>query len=699
MKLNKIEIPMRTDEYRLGLYIEKNNEITSLHFNENKIETNDFIAQIEENIDGEIYSVNIKFSVLRDFTCQRLGMRLGIDSYMDTYPAWNDKLFPTALRCEQNGFWGCFMSPVGTMLAVASKSKIVSWCNEYKRYREDVGHRIYTSSVDFINLYPQPERHIKSPKKWEAGKTYEFSIYFGVVENKKELYDFVEKYSDIKICALEKYTVEKNEPVYFENGEKATVDSLDYGRHIICEDAQSSVYVRKDWFFYLDQARKSAEKCQQKPGTHCESWYGFFTMAAYAKLINDTEYTKQLVSRFDAFFNVLTKGVFVKRMKRKALPGRLQNSSAMVSLLTDFYELTNDIKYLNLANDFANWLIHLQWKDGSYRNDEKIHYTCVIYPAKSMLELVIAERKAGLAKRADKHYKSAFAAIDNLYRQLDNIETEGEMTFEDGMISCEALQLAYLALLCDKDDDKKHFTDAAKIILNKHRCLEQNFIPDCRTAGASLRFWEARYDVNFNKNMLNSPHGWTSWKTYATYYLYLLTGEPQYLKDTMNTLGSCMQCIDENGVLNWAFIADPYIAGKQMLPGTEKETLIFKDVVIGESYLPIVSDWYKHPADKLQFQYIQNFEPEYYKKDYGGSCDNNVHEHFKCLDETVFGKSFIHIDNNDKIVLYNCRNENGCYITDDIYVKTFVVFSNEKLSINITGKTHEIKKGFNYINV
>lgn len=152
----------------------------------------------------------------------------------------------------------------------------------------------------------------------------------------------------------------------------------------------------------------------------------------------------------------------------------------------------------------------LQWKkDGSYRSG-RTHYTCVIYPAKSMLELVVTERNAGLSERSRVHFESARKAIRNLYELMDNIATEGQMTFEDGMISCESLQMAYLALLTDDKKEKQELTQAAEIILNKHKCLEQQFLPDCRVRGCTLRFWEARYDVNFFANMLNCPHGWTS---------------------------------------------------------------------------------------------------------------------------------------------------------------------------------------------
>ena len=77
-------------------------------------------------------------------------------------------------------------------------------------------------------------------------------------------------------------------------------------------------------------------------------------------------------------------------------------------------------------------------------------YTSVIYVAKSMLELTLEERKLGRSDKtwaaaAKRHYQSAKRAIDQLVASQGDFETEGELTFEDGMISCSALQIGMLA--------------------------------------------------------------------------------------------------------------------------------------------------------------------------------------------------------------------------------------------------------------
>ncbi|MRI64369.1 hypothetical protein EDM00_10280 [Ornithobacterium rhinotracheale] len=38
------------------------------------------------------------------FSPEKLGLRLGIDTYMEKFPDWEQKFFPTLLRCEKNYF-------------------------------------------------------------------------------------------------------------------------------------------------------------------------------------------------------------------------------------------------------------------------------------------------------------------------------------------------------------------------------------------------------------------------------------------------------------------------------------------------------------------------------------------------------------------------------------------------------------------
>lgn len=166
--------------------------------------------------------------------------------------------------------------------------------------------------------------------------------------------------------------------------------------------------------------------------------------------------------------------------------------------------------------------------------------------------------------------------------------------------------------------------------------------------GGTLRFWESQYDVLLLPNMMNSPHGWTSWKTYATWYLYLLTGKEEYLVQTMNTVGACMQVIDAGGRLRWGFVPDPHVRAEQFGTRTHwridltAERVFIEDParpgcreaarpVIGEQYVEMISDVYP-----------------------GWCCDNDVHEHFKCLDETVLASACVLEREGGELAAWNC---------------------------------------------
>ncbi len=693
-----LQIPIRTDEYGMNFYIEDDNGYTLVPYRIGHFTEQGMQFHVSELIENEVKQIHIRMQSDKEMKCKRLGLRLGIDTYMDTYPDWDNKYFPTALRCEKKGFWSCFMSPLGEIISVCSPSQIVSWKNEYARAGIDVGHRIYTSSLDFINTYKNPQRHPESREILDANPI-EIELYFTCPKTEKDMYEFIEKYAHIHVPVVSKFTLEQGEELYID-GSKWN-EELKTGMNLIQREnaAEVSVYVRNDWFHYLDAARKSAEICQQKAGTHCESWYGFFSRVLYAAVIKEELYTKKLCEEFESFYNVLTEQVRgVRRMKEGAYPQRLQNVSSMISLLSDFYELTLDRKYLDDANDFAEYLMSLQEEDGSYRN-ENVHYTCVIYPAKSMLELAIVEKEAGFEERKKKHFESAYRAIKNLEMLLDDIETEGQMTFEDGMISCESLQLAFLAMQLPDGEEKNNLAKAAELVLKKHRCLQQQFIPDCRIRGCTARFWEARYDLNFLANMMNTPHGWTSWKTYATYYLYMLTGNLDYLKDTMDTMGACMQCVDENGTLHWGFVVDPCVMGERLQPDSKEGKIHIETSVVGESYLPMISDWWRQGDDELKKQYLSPInDPSKWPVNYGGSCDNDVHEHFKCLMETVFGKAFIH-ETEEGFHTYNCMYKDGTFTCKDSHLQEWIIYSKKQTTITLNEKETVIQQGLNTVKV
>ena len=130
----------------------------------------------------------------------------------------------------------------------------------------------------------------------------------------------------------------------------------------------------------------------------------------------------------------------------------------------------------------------------------------VEYVAKSILELAFVEKRLGAtdkfwADKADKHYESAKRAIDQLVGADDDFETEGELTFEDGMISCSALQIGMFALMQNDDNARQKYSKAMLKILNSHDCLAQLRVTDARRRGGTMRYWEAQYDVQMLPKM------------------------------------------------------------------------------------------------------------------------------------------------------------------------------------------------------
>ncbi|MDD6214438.1 MAG: hypothetical protein PUB42_04575 [Firmicutes bacterium] len=659
-------------------------------------------------------SENVRINILLKntgaeiFKPERLFLRLGIDTYMDTYPEWNKKLFPTLLRCEKTHFYGYFMSPDGQILAVASKKPIKSWKLDYNIINEDHnGHRIYTAELDLLSTLPQPARHPQGFERLEPGEEKAWEIILVPCDDVYKIKEKIHKTTGIEFIEAENYTLFGNEKphlklmcgreykicVYDPNNKKIyETDNTDITcafekegvyRIELIADYISTIYVykRKKWSYYLDTARKQALLKPQKATTHLEAWYGFFSAFLAAKYMPDSEYDIPLLDMFD---KILAKMYDIKEVRPLTAPGRINNTGAAISMLCDAYEATGKKKYIEFASKLGDWMMKSQHTDGSYRayykelsghdkNSIGVHYTAVVYPAKSILELALIEKNLGKTseewrKRYERHFDSVKRAMDDLAKNRDDIDTEGEITFEDGMISCAALQLGMTALVVDDAAKREKYTEAAEYLINKHRCLEQMIVPDCRVKDCSLRFWEAQYDVMYGENMINSPHGWTSWKTYATYYLYLLTGKEEYLVRTFDGLSACMQVIDvESNDLRWAFICDPCVKTDIWVENmTKPHNGVKRSAVIGEQYVDMISGWYTVKDDNPVGAYLSmNLETDKgtFKVDNrGGCCDNDVHEHFKCLEEVALTSAYV-IIKNDKITAVNCTCvvENGVW--------------------------------------
>ena len=103
---------------------------------------------------------------------------VGINCEMLSYPTWNDRYFPTLLRCEKTHFWGYFMTPCGRILTIGSPDPVASYMMNYEKSSwGDGGHLINTCSLDLMHalaLAVPPSAALVSLK---AGEKRTWTIY------------------------------------------------------------------------------------------------------------------------------------------------------------------------------------------------------------------------------------------------------------------------------------------------------------------------------------------------------------------------------------------------------------------------------------------------------------------------------------------------------------------------------------------
>ena len=649
-------------------------------------------------------SVSCRNLLIEDLENIQLSLRLGIDTEMAKYPHWHDVFFPTLMRCEKTHFWGYMMTPLGRILTVSSPDAISSYHLHYNNSKNKIsfgnGHRIRTVSLDLLNPGPLPERHPQN-LSLKVGETRTWVVYIEEVESLNDIPVSVSENSSSPVFQADYYTLpikgKSSVKIFSVSTPKVSVTTPDgdksalkvkriaknvYGVDVSldvegvytltatnkkCKQTEMKLSaISNHYSDYIKAARLASLKYQQKTNTNAECWYGLFSGLIAREYFPDAEVDAEV----EKVFNQINKVTFnIDTHLPLNNPMRIQDTALKAALWAQYYRATGNISYLRWAADLADFIMttQLKWEwdtvfrnagaDGAYRSG-KTHYTSVIYIAKGIME-VMKEEKALMTTdntgewehRYNRHYASVKMAMDELAKNLDNIQTEGEMTFEDGMISCSYTQLSEFALLQPEGSEaRKYYTEAAEKMANMHRCLSQIIIPDSRMNGGSLRFWEAQYDILTMPNMMNSPHGWSAWRIYGLRNLYLLTGKYDYLRQMINSIGSCIQLINpQTAELNWAFVQDPYLKVQRFVPDENKPGRgKHVEQVIGEQYMPMISDWYKADTTKMVSSFGR-FD--------GGCCDNDVHEIFKCLGEILLTSAYVYKDENGKFIFHNCKGE------------------------------------------
>ena len=650
--------------------------------------TDAFDYGLEYSVEGKLFAVKVRCrnSGKKDLQGLQFSLLSGVNTVMDFYPAWRSIYFPSLLRCERTHFWGYLMNPNGSIVTLASPDPVASYrllYNNHKLNEFGSGHLIRSFVLDLLNPQPLPSGHPPHADRLKAGETKSWTIYFGAADELAEVIPAVSAQTGSAVVTADLYTVAEGETVkltvHGKDKPQVNVSTPDGKRKKLHLDktgnntygaefspvSGTGVYhltavsngktsaaclsVRHKWSDYIKSSRRAALKYRQKTSPHEESWLGLIPATIAEEYFPDRDLDEQTEEMFKEIFPLIYDPL-------TGLPAveelRIQNHAIATSLRVQRYKAKKDIEELRAAARLADFLISVQTEDGAYRNG-KTHYTSVHYIAKSIMEVMAEEEKlagASIEWRSNRrrHYNSVKRAIDELARNRDNIQTEGELTFEDGMISCSYTQLAAFALLQPKGSpERKKYIEAAEFLYQSHRCLSQHLIPDSRVHGASIRFWESQYDIMTWPNFVNSPHGWSAWRIYGIKYLYEETGKEEYLLDMMNALGACAQLLNPStNVLQWAFVCDPYVEVKYFVEDeNNKGKGVRKDSIVGQQYLSMISDWYRAPRNTLV--------SGYHKYD-GGCCDNDVHEIFKCMGEIALTSAYFHLRPDGTYIAWNC---------------------------------------------
>ena len=656
--------------------------------------------------DSLVIAAGIENQRTSEYAPQAARLILGIDCEMRNYPAWDFRYFPTLLRCEKTHFWGYLMTPMGRILAIGLPDPIASYTINYDEaiwspgdggdlatpcmprkdaeWSCDGGHLIFTCSLDLLHTLPLPARHPQNLVSLQPGEQRRWTIYLQPLATMDDIKPALASTISAPMIEADRYTIAPDESshisiwapqpvsvsVFAPDGSVSSLATHPESRGrsaatftpaggpglyrlaIAQRDgkvSEASISVRHNWSWYMIQARKESLVHKQYASSHLEQWLGLETDALARLFVPDPELDAQTDKRLKEILH-LQWDLTTKTPSNIPIKARyLVNTAQMAGVLAYRYMADHDPYWLDLASGFADYVVSLQWPDGNYDN-----YTSVAYPVKSVMTVMAAEKIASATDaryRAayQRHYLSAKKAMDFLVRSQDNLTTEGQNTFEDGMISCSGTQLAMFALLQTDPEERRRYAEASRTMLFSHRCLEQLLIPDSRMNGATLRFWEAQYDVLIAKarNMMDSPHGWSAWLIPGLWFQYLLTGQEDWLRKAMNAMGSCAQLIDfETGKLRWAFVPDPYREVTMLVPNPDNPMRGLRvNRTIGEQYIPMIASFHYPDHEPIRGNGMTS----------GWSCCNDVHEVFTSLAEVALTAAYVIEREDGQLVTWNCR--------------------------------------------
>ena len=121
-----------------------------------------------------------------------------------------------------------------------------------------------------------------------------------------------------------------------------------------------------------------------------------------------------------------------------------------------------------------------------------------------------------------------------------------------------------------------------------------------------------------------------------------------------------------------------------------------------EGYIDMISGWYRTAEQKVNggYEFCPLILDEYVWVDnQGGCCDNDVHEIFKALEETVLKKAFIYENKDGSFTTFGCEvhvDGNTLNISPELESDILVYNLRNKYNCNLSSNTIE---GFSQIKI
>ena len=308
----------------------------------------------------------------------KAGIKLGVDTWMDRYPEWLDKFFPTLLFCEKTHFYGYFQSPSGKMLGIASPDPVASWSFDYNLgYPEPEpywfwGHRIEAVNIDLMNALPLPERHPQDLWTLAPGESRHWRLYGVAFDGDGIASDDVGETFEETMSRVAGIPMIRTERTSYSPGETAVWESVIDGKtemhktvlggpglypmEVTSEGrtATAMLSVHPSWEWSLRKARENVLTAHQKATSHVESWYGFHSGFLAAGYFPDDSLDQAVNARFGHVMNLLY-GPDMSEPKYYAW--RIQNTASTIGMFTDRFEAFGNVEDLETAERLADWMI------------------------------------------------------------------------------------------------------------------------------------------------------------------------------------------------------------------------------------------------------------------------------------------------------------------------------------------------------